>query len=1794
MKNNFKKFTATFISIVVSVQPVLASSVNYTHKKYIENLRVTGSNTNPGDPTDPGNTGGDTSGLVLSTDTLAFAPLDVGTEFSQQVMVTNGGSPTPLNIQTGVSVFAATHNCPTTLNTGESCVISVRFAPNAGTNYSEFLTVKALTGTAKKVALTGQGLGAVLAVNPKTLTFDDTFVNAEQIKAITVTNTGNRSAIMGSPSFESGTAYTAVDNYCTGNLEVGQSCNLSVKFKPLSSGTNEDTMYLNANTGAGNTRATVAVAGAGLESGLNIPKSIDFENVEIGTTLVKSVSISNRGVNPLTISSITFSDSDFTSSGCTGVIAPGANCRLPIEFSPSKLGPYEVTLTVTEATKTYTSSIVAAGTLTAVPTVTPDTLDFGNITVGTPTQAQIVTLKNTGNAALNYKRFTTSEGYLAESACPGYLAPGESCTFSVYANAVKNGQMNKVFTIYTNAGPQIVQVKAQASGGATDLLLSTESLNFGNIDALTTSDVQTVLVKNTSALNVNIKSVTGGAVFPVTTSCGDILGPNEECAVSATFTPQVAKFYGGAIVINTDTGASSINLQGAGIAPQLSVTPEGLDFGNISGLTQVEPLILSVRSKGGKTASISGITISNPVFTQTNNCGATLDDGKNCYITVSVTPGTEGAISGQLTVQSDSLEPIAPISLSAANKTYVAQVTPAAVDFGTVATSNTGFETYDVTVKNVGVANMTLNGVSPINEYVTLKSNNCTNIAPQASCTLSLGLSKAKPVSLNKVFKTSGPGANQEFTVTALVQGVSARWVKSGVDFGYVPTGSSAQQTIMLANKGNVTADLSGLQLSSPAFTADASACASVLPQKNCNVVITFTPPASGSYTATVAGMTTTNPIIWEGDALSLIGNSVLKQISASTNTLDLGVIRQGTVSSVQSVTFINDGDVALSNVSVTSPLGINVTTNCPSTLAVGATCTASASADSVVLNKPEGAFTSNLTIRASGATTPVAVTGYITQDMTIKASTSANTVLPVTLDFGRVDLNTQKSLNFYVTAKGSAGKLIASAAITGSNASEFTWTKVAKIIPTGSVESSCGAQISGSAFTNCSADAFTGGQSSTTASALSLSLTMTAANPTGDRNASLTLTYNDGTQEVLPITAVVPSLAKVSLSDDKLQFSPTDANTTLPQTIRLTNTGAEPLLIKAAPELKGSSTFTFPVGGGTTCTGYIAVGAYCDTTVNFTPIDNSPSSGSLTFTTSDYNSPTVVQISGTGLQGLGSITVEGGGSSNFGGVTLGTTAKKVFVFNNIGNKGVNDVYPELIGAPASVTIVGAESTCGTVSNKASVGGGGNCLITVAYNANTPGDVLSGVSLVVYSTAKNSPVSSNIQGFANGTWAISVTDNADAPVSDYNFGPVNVGGNATYTVKVKNTGTAPLNISSAPSMSGSSAYTVSATTCSGSIAVGANCTATVRFAPTAAPEVTASLNVTTSAGTSSVSFRGTGIAPSASFVAVSNYDFGTVNVSQSTTKNFTLTNTGGVTLSNLTSAITNPAITIQSTTCGTTIAAAASCGVVLKYAPTAVGTIAANSVSFKLTAFTAGDVTVNPAGTITGTAVTSTGSLTGPAGDYGTVYIGNNATKVYSFKATGTASLTNVYASMRSGSNSYYAITSNSCGTLASPITLAANATCSVTVRYAPGAAGTHTGTLDLTSSATNSPSFVSLTGTSMQDKTITVNGLVFGLASATAANAANSFPLCDGTVLGQTGWRLPTFAELKTVGPYINSQGGTTYMDSKGWPWSGTLMYWTGTPYNAGATAYYAIVLPGTLGEARGVTQSAVTVCVK
>jgi Bacterial Ig domain/Abnormal spindle-like microcephaly-assoc'd, ASPM-SPD-2-Hydin len=128
-----------------------------------------------------------------------------------------------------------------------------------------------------------------------------------------------------------------------------------------------------------------------------------------------------------------------------------------------------------------------------------------------------------------------------------------------------------------------------------------------------------------------------------------------------------------------------------------------------------------------------------------------------------------------------------------------------------------------------------------------------------------------------------------------------------------------------------------------------------------------------------------------------------------------------------------------------------------------------------------------------------------------------------------------------------------------------------------------------------------------------------------------------------------------------------------------------------------------------------------------------------------------------------------------------------------------------------------------------------------------------------------SAVASDLAGNTTTSATVTVTvNNVTAPTATLStttvdFGTLARGQTATKTVTLKNGGTAPLNISSI-AIGGTTPFTISGKTCGASLAVGASCNVTVRFAPTAVTAYTGTLTFTDDAtpNTQTVALRGSG------------------------------------------------------------------------------------------------------------------------------------------------------------------------------------------------------------------------------------------------------------------------------------------------------------------------------------------------
>jgi Pro-kumamolisin, activation domain/Abnormal spindle-like microcephaly-assoc'd, ASPM-SPD-2-Hydin len=422
-------------------------------------------------------------------------------------------------------------------------------------------------------------------------------------------------------------------------------------------------------------------------------------------------------------------------------------------------------------------------------------------------------------------------------------------------------------------------------------------------------------------------------------------------------------------------------------------------------------------------------------------------------------------------------------------------------------------------------------------------------------------------------------------------------------------------------------------------------------------------------------------------------------------------------------------------------------------------------------------------------------------------------------------------------------------------------------------------------------------------------------------------------------VNAWASVLGKVTLTPTSLTFPSTPVGVaSSPLTVTLKNSGRGVLSIfglniTGADASSYSGTTTCPAAPAT-----LAAGASCTVSITFTPASSGSLKAQLNIFDSAAGSPQTANLTGTG-GGSSPVVSLTPATLTFPSTKVGaTSAAKTVTLKNTGGATLNISGITFSGAdPTSFTDT---TTCG-----GTVAAGSSCTISVKFAPTTGGKLTA--SLNVADNAAGSPQSVSLTG----------TGKATAPVvaltpKTLKFPSTKVGAtSAAKTVTLKNTGGATLDIKSGGiTITGADASSFTdTTTCGATLAAGSSCTISIKFAPTTAGTLTASLEVADNAAGSpqSVSLSGTATAaPPVVSLTPANLTFPSTKVgATSAAKVVTLKNTGGGTLDIKSGGITITGADASSftdtTTCGATVPAGSSCTISVKFKPAATGSLTA-------------------------------------------------------------------------------------------------------------------------------------------------------------------------------------------------------------------------------------------------------------
>ena len=414
---------------------------------------------------------GASSALTVAPSSLAFGNQVVNTTSAgQKITVTNAGFVNvTINSVQASGGFTETDTCAGNILTpGQNCTVTTSFSPVVTGSYSGTVTVNdTAIGAPHVVTTTGSSqLPVSLSAN---LNFAAVNVGSSSVPQ-NMTLTNNQTSTLNFTWSTSGD-YSAVGNGitpCNGTLAAKAKCTFGVTFKPTTNGLIKGALTISY--GGAGSPASGGMTGTG-QNGPTAPltftpANLSFGNVVLRATSSKTVTIKNTGTTTINISSVTGSGPYVvTPSGttpCGGALNAGKTCTVTASFTPLVTGSIIGGVTVVDDASVSTQVQNVTGTGVLAVTMSPTSIAFGNVTVGSTSVVKVITVTNNQTTAIPINSVVASGEYISTTGggipCGANIPANSICTLGVEFSPTVAGAISGDLTLNYAAGssPQVV------------------------------------------------------------------------------------------------------------------------------------------------------------------------------------------------------------------------------------------------------------------------------------------------------------------------------------------------------------------------------------------------------------------------------------------------------------------------------------------------------------------------------------------------------------------------------------------------------------------------------------------------------------------------------------------------------------------------------------------------------------------------------------------------------------------------------------------------------------------------------------------------------------------------------------------------------------------------------------------------------------------------------------------------------------------------------------------------------------------------------------------------------------------------------------------------------------------------------------------------------------------------------------------------------------------------------------------------------------------------------------------
>jgi phospholipase C len=233
-------------------------------------------------------------------------------------------------------------------------------------------------------------------------------------------------------------------------------CRLKVTFTPTATGPRTGTLTITDTDSSSPQIVNLTGTGSQVSIPVYYPGLTFGKRIFGTTTSPQSVTLTNKGSTPLSISSVQMVGGAFSqTNNCGNSVAAGASCVFKVRFAPTlatalTASPYFLgSLVIFDSDPASPQTVRFSATATGI-TLSPASLTFGSQGVGTSSPPMPVTLTNKSSATLTFAGIVASGDFTETDNCVSGVPAGGSCTINVVFTPSITGTRKGTLVLNTN------------------------------------------------------------------------------------------------------------------------------------------------------------------------------------------------------------------------------------------------------------------------------------------------------------------------------------------------------------------------------------------------------------------------------------------------------------------------------------------------------------------------------------------------------------------------------------------------------------------------------------------------------------------------------------------------------------------------------------------------------------------------------------------------------------------------------------------------------------------------------------------------------------------------------------------------------------------------------------------------------------------------------------------------------------------------------------------------------------------------------------------------------------------------------------------------------------------------------------------------------------------------------------------------------------------------------------------------------------------------------------------------